>query len=314
MDEIFFEIKKSSINIFTENELYKIEIIKKIGSGSYGYVFISSFYNLVVKILDGEDKGYYTDKSEYDICNHLIESKDAPELFCKYYAIGHITKSYTFNEPDVKVFPKYSQIILMPYYVSFDKYLGKVNRYVFAKEVYLCNLALKILESQLYFFNLGYINLDIKFANIMFDFQDKIKLIDFGMCKYRKKLDDKIEILDKYYIWPLHKNVTYDKLIPYMVGILLLEIIFGSKVYSIKSKGSSYLTSLLIEIQKSIQYSKEFKKLLYNIIHLNMNLSESIEELKTIIVKYQFNICKDTPNIYSSLSSFEDIKNFDTFN
>ena len=277
-------------------------------------VFISSFYNLVVKILDGDDYGYYTDKSEYDICNHLIDSNNTPELFCKYYAIGNITKSYSIKEPEEKIFPKYSQIILMPYYISFDKYLGKVNRYVFAREVYLCKLALKILESQLYFFNLGYINVDIKVANIMFDFQDNIKLIDFSMCKKNKSLDDKIEILDRYYIWPLQKSVSYNILIPYMVAILLLEIIFGSKVYSIKSKGSSYLTGLSIEIQKSIQYSSEFKKFLYNIIYLKTNLLESIEELKYIIEKYQFNIYKDIPNIYSSISSYEDIKNFDTFN
>ena len=77
-------------NIFTENELYKIEIIKKIGSGSYGCVFISSFYNLVVKILDGEDYGYYTDKSEYDICNHLIDSNNTPDVIDRNQLVGQI--------------------------------------------------------------------------------------------------------------------------------------------------------------------------------------------------------------------------------
>lgn len=315
MDEIFFEIKYSSINVFNENELYKIKLDKKIGSGSYGYVFISSFYNLVIKILDADDITYYSDKNEYDVCKELIkaqnENKYIPEMFCKYYGIGYLTKHFRYTDIEEVFFPIGAKIILMPYFISFSKYLSKIDTNLFPKEVYLCNFIKKIIESQKFLHSLGYINIDLKMANIMFDYQDKVKLIDFGMCKYKKELIEFIELNEKYYIWPNVKLISYNHLLTYMCGILILEIIFSDEVYDINKDNN--LNKFLVRIDKSISYTNEFKKFLINLLENKYTLDGAYTYLKYIIEKNQYHLYKDVPNIYSTLTPFEDLKDFHNF-
>ena len=311
MMKLFFEIRYSSINFFEENELYKISIIRKIGSGSYGSVFVTSFYNTVIKIIDNNDTGEYTDKSEYDVCHDIIKKNSkVPELFCKYYAIGYITKDFIYSESTK--FKSGAKAIFMPLYIKLSRYIYSTSRTLFSKEHYLCNIAKKILESQIFFLEMGYINVDIKFANIMLDTNLNLKFIDFGMCKYNKTFENEFTVLDNYYIWPKVEKIKYDHLIVYMITIFLFEIIFGSDVFDINKTNNSQIFRM--NILNSRKYTQEFKEYINDSLSCTMGVKDSLNKLNIIINKYHYNLYKTIPNEYSKiiqLHGFQDYNNLD---
>ena len=58
---------------------YEVNLWKCIGSGSYGYIFLTDIDNYAVKILteynDKENREEFSDYSEIDVVNRIIDKK-----------------------------------------------------------------------------------------------------------------------------------------------------------------------------------------------------------------------------------------------
>jgi len=325
------KIKKSSLVGFNRDGEYIVNILKCIGSGSYGYIFLMDYNNYVMKILvDEEIEESLTDYDEISIIDKIIDNKGL-EINNRKYAYGEIMTRgkenfvrkgsifLNFNEKDEKnikssfiskngrrrIFNLYqnNKVIIMPLFVSFYDYKKLANVYIKKEKILFIfiNCLIKSVDELL---EMGLINIDLKMNNIMIDENNKLKIIDFGMILNSDKLDKKMEHNIKYYIWPNNRNFTYSMIISYMISVFILEIIYENNVYEFH-RDSSMINFCVNNFLNSSIYSSEFKELIKQSLIDGLDFNKFKEKF------YLFGENeRDIPNMYHIMLYNKGIKIF----
>jgi len=241
-DQSFFlktYIINSINNDYIENKLKKIHIIKKIGEGSYGIVYLLD-NNHVIKIF----KNSTSENTKLEETNYLIPIKNENRellFFLKYstkkkdynfiitaYAIGIIKNKIINNEITLDM---NSYFIILPLCYSFYDIFKIHNKPLINMKNginFTLNVMKRLLEISNFFENkYDLINVDFKLNNFMFSEKNNnlnnLIMIDFSIIKNKRK---KYNITNKYYIWPIG-NILLEYIPPYSTCINGLELLFG---------------------------------------------------------------------------------------
>lgn len=241
-DQSFFlktYIINSINNDYIENKLKKIHIIKKIGEGSYGIVYLLD-NNHVIKIF----KNSTSENTKLEETNYLIPIKNENRellFFLKYstkkkdynfiitaYAIGIIKNKIIDNEITLDM---NSYFIILPLCYSFYDIFKIHNKPLINMKNginFTLNVMKRLLEISNFFENkYDLINVDFKLNNFMFSEKNNnlnnLIMIDFSIIKNKRK---KYNITNKYYIWPIG-NILLEYIPPYSTCINGLELLFG---------------------------------------------------------------------------------------
>jgi len=236
-------ILKSSNDNYIENKLKKIKIIKKIGEGSYGVVFLLN-NNDVIKIFKNSTlKNTILNESNYliPIKNEnrelifyykYINEKKENNYIISLYAIELIKDNIIDNMNNIEF---NSYFIILPLCTSFYNTFNIYN-------MELINIkngipfTLKIMKRLIQisdFLETKYniLNLDFKLNNFMFKNNskniDNLIMIDFSITKKKTKIPYNID--NKYYIWPESNNILIEYFPSYSACINGLELLFGYK-------------------------------------------------------------------------------------
>ena len=328
---------KSNLEGLNGGGAYGVNLMKCIGSGSYGYIFLMDFRNYVMKILlEEEESDGITDIKEMDVVDKIIENGNLLVNNVNY-AFGKISmdddknvltdldkrvrrSSYIYlhlngkGEKELKesVISKNGKrrsfnlfqnnsVIVMPLYISFYDYLEQNSRF-FKKEVILSNFMNLLVKSVEELLELGYINIDLKMNNVMIDEGNRMRIVDFGMVVRSNMIDKKMDNKVKYYIWPRNKNFTYSMVISYMISVFVMEVLYGRSVYEF-CKDKTVLNLCLNDFNEIEVFSVKFKKLIMMSLIDGLEFSkfkEYFSELK----------CKDIPNMYHIILYNKGIKLF----
>ena len=252
---------------YKENQKLKIEVVKHLGEGQYGIVFLLANLD-VIKIF----KNSCLDNTILDESNYLLPTKyENRELmfFLKYikdkpskyivniYAIGIIKNIYKDINKDIN---KDSYFIILPYCIPFyniynvcnNPLINMPNGIKFTLSIMKNLLKIsKFLEDQ---YNL--INLDFKISNLMFNKEDKnLIILDFSIVK--KKSNKKYNFKNKYYIWPFNTEMLLENLPSYSICINGLELLF------VKDNIRNIYSDKIIYYLDILKKNKELK--IYNI-------------------------------------------------
>jgi len=257
-------------------EIQEITLIKLMGAGSHGKVYLTTITNTVIKIYDtatGEDDV----NTEYVIFKKLIEytDKNYPTHFVKALARGEIIKEFEFDGNRHK---KDEKFILVPLYQKFYDIQTKTRRLQHTDFIIdFISILLKVavfLERQL-----KIVHLDIKTSNLMYDQDKELILIDLGLVETIKHGHEIYVPEKKYFIWPY--DSCYLVTIPvYSIAICVMEFFFGKlKVWQIQS-----LEEVKEYIDNISRRSKSLGGILYKMISLKYDPSTV---LKYIEIKYK---------------------------
>ena len=255
-------ILKSTHPDYRENKNSKIYIIKKIGEGSYGIVFLIK-NNSVIKIFKNStlentilNESKYLIPTKYEnrelifFLNYIKEKILDNKYIINIFAIG-LLKDVIINN-NIKLNLN-SYFIILPQYIPFYNVCNIYNTSLIDKRNGL-NFTLHVMKKMTeisYFmekqFNL--INLDAKLNNFMFKdnkikniihdiknisslkdgeiikILNNLKMIDFSIIKTNN--NKKYNIVNKYYIWPQINNMLIDYIPSYITCINGLELLFG---------------------------------------------------------------------------------------
>lgn len=243
MNDLSFFLKSyiinSTNNEYIENKLKKLHIIKKLGEGSYGIVYLLE-NNHVIKIF----KNSTSDNTKLEETNYLIPIKNENRellFFFKYstkkkdhnfiinaFAIGIIKNKIIDNEINFDI---NSYFIILPLCYSFYDIFKIHNRPLINLKNginFTLNVMKRLLEiSDFFENNYDLINVDFKLNNFMFSEKNNnlnnLIMIDFSIIKNKKK---RYTITNKYYIWPIG-NILLEYIPPYSTCINGLELLFG---------------------------------------------------------------------------------------
>jgi hypothetical protein len=251
-------ILKSTHPDYKENKYSKIYIIKKIGEGSYGIVFLIK-NNSVIKIFKNSTfENTILNESNYLIptkhenrelmffLNYIKEKIIENKYIINIFAIGLLKDVIVNNNIKLNI---NSYFIILPQYTPFYSIYNIYNTPLIDKK-YGLNFTLHIMKRMTeisYFIENKYnlINLDSKLSNFMFknnksnnvmidkktllskedDLVKNLKMIDFSIIK--TKNNKKYNVLNKYYIWPNSNNVLLEYFPSYITCINGLELLFG---------------------------------------------------------------------------------------
>ena len=310
---------------YKNNKFTKIHILKKIGEGSYGIIFLLD-NNHVIKIYK---KSNYNNENIYSN-NFYKESNELIPLenenrelrfFIKYlndnkndkqindnfknfiidiYAIGIIKDKIIYNNTIINI---NNYFIIIPLcYPLYNIY--KIYNIPLIDIIYGFDITIKImkrfLEISYYLENkLNIYNIDLRLNNFMFNSSIKNKLInleliniyklnnkennvlllsyidntiknliisDFSIIKKNNK--KKYNIINKYYIWPIAKNILLENLPSYSICINSLELLFGYD--NIKNFSNN-------KIDKYLKIIKNKNKKLYDIFIQGLQLKLNTE-------------------------------------
>ena len=268
---------------YKENQKLKISLVKKLGEGQYGIVFLLSNLD-VIKIF----KNSCLNNTILDESNCLLPTKyENRELnfFFKYikdkpskyivniYAIGLVKNILQDINID-------SYFIILPYCIPFYNIYNICNnplinmpngiKFTIAIMKKLLNIS-RFLEEQ---YNL--INLDFKISNLMFNKEDKnLIILDFSIVK--KKSNKKYNFKNKYYIWPFDTDMLLENLPSYSICINGLELLFGKdNIRNIYSDKINYYLNIL-------KKDKELK--IYNIFLNGLILKINTPDMIRLIGK-----------------------------
>ena len=256
MNQIKINIINSNIDQFKKNEEYVITLPKFLNCGTYGYVFTTNYVDYCVKILClnpyHDNTNELVDYDEIDVIDRIISTGKSFEVVNSEYCYGKI--QYFNGELDVKssthiIINKNANKIHRKSYVDHD---NKVKKFVIYEENYVIimpryfdirtitikpeDICKKVIKSVDELLSINLINIDIKRANYMIDFNNNIKMIDMGMMRDKNKMDKPFkEDGIYYYTWPIHRVLKHKQLIPYMISIFMLELKYSNDVYEIKN-------------------------------------------------------------------------------
>lgn len=210
-------IIESKINKFKMNENYELNILNKLGSGSYGVVFdiennlvIKIFYNSILGRTCFEEKeciipyknenrelSFYFKLMKENPMNHINNHVIAPLV------IGYLKNDLQYSQKDN--FKKDSYLVIMPLCVPFHKFYKIKNNPLIDVEdslPFLNEFTKKVLGASIYMENkFNIINLDFKLTNIMY-IQNNEFLNEFKKINNDEEKEDNEDLNNKY-----HKNL-----------------------------------------------------------------------------------------------------------
>ena len=332
MNKISVNIYHSNLKNYEINKVYEITAIKSIGNGSYGYIFLTSQYDVIKLIPENPNqlKDDYTDFTEENIIKKIIDNKSNFNINNNKYSIGKIIQTELVIKKEKIIHPieflvnisgisesniiyssiiknrkkqkfalyETNTVIIMPHYLSFYSYIEIFpSRKEFKSEQTILFFVSKLIQSIDELLTINIINIDIKMNNIMFDKKMNMKIIDYGLTKSVNNLNSKIETDVKYYAWSNNPKFTYNNQLCYMLSIFFLEIIFDKRVPDIQNN-LDYIKFLLIDLLSQHYISNELKTLVKDSISTGIDY----QIYKNIIQKkmQEYNWEDFTiPNIYN---------------
>jgi len=257
----------------------KFEVIKEIGRGAQGIVYLIKFNNKkyalkISKVYDIENnkhKNFLLNKSIeirlFKYINNL--SIEDQKLFIKLY--DYKIHNFESNYYYIHLIEYYDGITLTDFYKKNIKILSKQNLSIF----------IQILKAIYLLYNGGYIHNDINFDNILikrtkkkfFKFKNKninyndyeIKIIDYSLALNKKNLNDNIE------------NMVFNEIF-YLIYIIFLL----SKIIKI-NKVKEYKKIKIITLKKIINnYRLFYNKIIKNYIIIYPNSKKSLLNIENI--------------------------------
>ena len=156
----------------TKNEIFSdnYTLIKKIGEGSFGAVFLAKDKTgklVAAKVEEKPTKERL--KNEYNIYKKILRNQD----------ISGIPQVYNLIET-----PEYNILVMELLGVSLENIFQKHDRILKINNIY--KLAIDMISILEYFHNNGFIHRDIKPNNFLFNYNkpyNKLYLMDFGLSK-----------------------------------------------------------------------------------------------------------------------------------
>jgi serine/threonine protein kinase len=269
----------------------RVKILKLLGVGSYGRVYLTNFNNMVIKIFNN-DQNMNIINLEYKIFKKLIDytmplenMKDLTESISNSYpinlvralGIGELEEEYSYQDI---INSKGSKFILMPLYQKFYDFHTELKQlHDFDFILKFITILLKVcifLEKEM-----KIINMDIKTSNLMYDNKELI-LIDLGLV-HTIEHGKEIYVSDnKYFVWP-HDSCFLVAVPVYSIAICVIEFFFGKlKIWKISSNEDVHV--LLNNINKR---SEKIGNILYKMISLKY---DPITILKYLEIKYLSNL------------------------
>ena len=269
-------ILKSNNNNYIEGKYKKLNIISKIGEGSYGIVYLLDNQH-VIKIF----KNSTTENTLLNESNYLVplinenrelifyyQYKNNNNYIINLYAIG-VIKDKLIDNIDTN-----SYFIILPYCISFYSIYNFLNKPLIHDKTGI-DFTLNVMKrlSQISNFlesKYDYIYLDFKLNNFMFskksfDLEDLV-MIDFSILKKKVK-NKKFNITKHYYIWPKGDNILLENIPAYSISISGLELLFGyNKLLDFPNQNK--INSFLKLIKSKNEY---LYNIFYNCIQLNIN-------------------------------------------
>lgn len=345
MNKIYVKIKNSNINSFSPKKYYSINLLKCIGSGSYGLIFLTDIKNYVVKIIvdidDQDDR--LSDFKEIDVIDKLIQKKitvnngeyahgelvnenkynlmitkkeegrtrRSSSIFLHLNLIGDANplESKISKRNKTKSFYLYetNSVIIMPLFVPFYDYLD-VCKKNFRNEIVLCNILKLLIDSVDELFEMNFINIDLKMNNIMIDKNNNLKIIDFGMVLSSKRLMEKMNHDIKYYIWPKNRDFSYSMILSYMIVVFILEILYEQYVFEIH-KNNTVSKVLINNVEIEDFLSPKFKEIIVKVLEEGIEYNNFKFRINQLLYSYGINKGK-LPNLYNILLSDKGIDLF----
>ena len=331
MNKISVNIYHSNLKNYEINKVYEITAIKSIGNGSYGYIFLTSQYDVIKLIPENpnELKDDYTDFTEENVIKKIIDNKSNFNINNNKYSIGKIIQTEPVIKKEKIIHPieflvnisgiseiniNYSSIIknrkkqkfalyetniviIMPHYLCFYNYIEMFpNRKIFKSEQIILFLVSKLIQSIDELITINIINIDIKMNNIMFDKKMDMKIIDYGLTKSYNNFNSKIDTDVKYYAWSNNPNFTYNNQLCYMLSIFILEIIFDKRVTDIQTKPDN-MKYILYDLAIQQYISNELKTLVKDSINTGIDYQNYKNEIQKKMQEYNWEDFT-IPNIY----------------
>ena len=236
-------ILRSSNDFYIENKYKKIKIIKKIGEGSYGLVYLLNNDHVIKIFKNSTLKNSILNESnclipiknenrELIFYYKYIDEKKENNYIINLYAIGLIKDIIIDNANSIELNSYFIILPLCkPFYNSYNIFntqlIDKKNGIKFTIKIMKRLIQISdFLENK---YNI--VNLDFKLNNFMFknnsnDLENLI-MLDFSIIKKKTKI--KYNIDNNYYIWPKNNNILIEYLPPYSTCINGLELLFGHK-------------------------------------------------------------------------------------
>lgn len=332
MNILNIKIINSNLPHLIPNNDYKISLIKYINQGSYGIIFLTNFHNYVAKILDEHppftNNNYYTDHNEPEVTDKIIKNKLLLKINSSDYAFGkldsmddleiknekdnifvYVNPVYEYSPIESEVIDKNilrkftlfedNYIIFMPLYVRFDSYVQYIGKRYFLNTGTIVKIIQILVESHYEMEKINLMNIDLKKSNVMFDKNNNIKIIDFGIVKDLSNKNNIFTNKEKYYIWPDNDDFSYSELISYMIGIFVLDFLLDIKIYDDVKQIRDL--NLLLEKFKKINYlTHELKNIIVSII----TEKKSIDEFKELISRMD---SQELPSPYKCIINSEGI-------
>jgi serine/threonine protein kinase len=236
-------ILKSSNTNYIENKYKKITVIKKLGEGSYGLVYLLNNDHVIKIFKNSTNKNTILNESNYliPIKNEnrelifyykYIDEKKENNYIINLYAIGLIKDNIIDMSNDIEL---NSYFIILPLCTSFYNTYDIYNVQLINKNNGI-NFTLNIMKRLIQISDFledkyNIVNLDFKLNNFMFKNKsndlDNLVMLDFSITKKKTKI--KYNIDNKYYIWPDCNNMLIENMPSYSTCINGLELLFGHK-------------------------------------------------------------------------------------
>lgn len=274
-------ILRSNDSEYDENKMKKIIVVKKIGEGNYGLVFLLN-NNHVIKIFKNStltnnilnESSFLlpikNENRELIFYYKYINNKKESNFIINLYGIGLIKDTLIDNNQTYDI---NSYFIILPYCISFYNNFNLYNSALLYKNNglnFTLNVMKRLLQiSEFLENNYNIVNIDFKLKNCMFPEKTKnlnnLIMIDFSIIKNKSK--KKYSIENKYYIWPYNENVLLEYIPPYSICINGLELLFGyDEVMQLPNKNK--MNYFLKNIEKK---NKNAHTIFYNGIIKKMN-------------------------------------------
>ena len=286
-------ILRSSNDNYIENKYKKIKIIKKIGEGSYGLVFllnndhvIKIFKNSTLKNTILNETNYLipvkNENRELIFYYKYIDEKKENNYIIELYSIGLIQDSIIDNKTKIEL---NSYFIILPLCRPFYNTFNIHNTPLINKKNGI-NFTLKVMKrliqiSEFLENKYNIINLDFKLNNFMFKNKsnnlENLVMLDFSITKKKTKI--KYNIDNNYYIWPNNNNISIEYFPPYSTCINGLELLFGYKSI-INIKNENKLESYLKIIKEK---DKNIYDIFFNGLILKINTENFLKLLNSLI-------------------------------